>query len=102
MSTLTNREIEERRFGAVQALRAVVECLRDTNPAAIFSAAKGENPIDIGKLQSINNRWADKASDVLMKALDLAEAVGNDGLALFKHPPVDEGRETSDATSTGA
>jgi hypothetical protein len=100
MDKLTSREVEERRFAAVQALRAVVECLRDTNPAAIFSAGKGESPIDIGKLQSINNRWADKASDVLMKALDLADAVGNDGLAMFKHPVTKEAKENAESGAT--
>lgn len=86
MSENDSRAIEERRFGAVQALHAVVECLRDTNPQAIFSTGKGDTALEPMKLQSINNRWADKASDVLLKALELAEAVGDDGLALFKHP----------------
>ena len=83
---MDNREVEERRFGAVQALTAVVTCLRETNPQTIFSTGKGETAMEPMKLQSINNRWADKASDVLLKALELAEAIGEDGLALFKHP----------------
>lgn len=87
MVPLTSREIEERRFGAVQALNAVVECLKSTNPSVIFApAGKGDATLEPMKVQSISNRWADKASDVLMKALELAEAVGNDGLALFSHP----------------
>jgi hypothetical protein len=90
MDTNTVREIEERRFGAVQALNAVVECLKSTNPMVIFSVGKGEPAIEPMKVQSITNRWADKASDVLMKALELAEAVGNDGLALFQHPKTGE------------
>ena len=80
------REVEERRFGAVQALQAVVNCLRDTNPQAIFAVGKGESGLEPMKLQTINNRWADKASDVLLKALELASAIGDDGLALFNHP----------------
>jgi hypothetical protein len=84
--SVDNREVEERRFGAVQALQAVVGCLRDTNPQAIFAVGKGETAVEAMKLQSISNRWADKASDVLLKALELAEAIGDDGLALFQHP----------------
>lgn len=81
------RVVEERRYGAVQALHAVVECLRDTNPQTIFVPSKGsESSLEPMKIQSINNRWADKASDVLLTALDLAQAIGNDGLELFKHP----------------
>jgi len=88
METVDIREIEERRFGAVQALHAVVECLKETNPHVIFSGGKGEGSMEPMKLQSICNRWADKASDVLMKALQLAEAIGDDGLELFKHPEI--------------
>lgn len=87
---MDNRQVEERRFGAVQALQAVVACLRDTNPQTIFQQGKGEASVEAMKLQSISNRWADKASDVLLKALELAEAIGNDGLELFKHP--DQGK----------
>lgn len=86
MEELNIRDVEARRFGAVQALQAVVSCLRDTNPQAIFVPVKGDSAVDSMKLQSINNRWADKASDVLLKALELAEAIGEDGLALFRHP----------------
>lgn len=84
--SMDNREVEERRFGAVQALTAVVSCLKETNPQTIFAVGKGESGMEPMKLQSINNRWADKAADVLLKALELAEAIGEDGLALFKHP----------------
>jgi len=80
------REVEERRFGAVQALNAVVDCLRSTNPQAIFTPVKGDAALEPMKLQSINNRWADKAADVLLKALTLAERVADDGLSLFAHP----------------
>jgi hypothetical protein len=80
------REIETRRYGAVQALQAIVECLRDTNPQTIFRGPKGDGELDGMKLQSINNRWADKAADVLSKALDLADAIGDDALKMFAHP----------------
>lgn len=87
-----SREIEERRFGAVQALQAVVSCLKDTNPQTIFAGgAKGESGVETMKLQSITNRWADKASDVLLKALELAEAIGDDGLEMFQHPTQQRG-----------
>lgn len=80
------REVEERRFGAIQALRAVTECLRESNPSTIFggATAKGEAALDSTKVQSINNRWADKASDVLVRALDLADKVAIDALDLFE------------------
>lgn len=76
------REIEERRFAAVTALRAMVECLRETNPQVIFPAAK-EGSLDPTKVQAISNRWADKASDVLLQALGLADRIGLDALDMF-------------------
>lgn len=82
------REVEERRFGAIQALRAVTECLRESNPTTIFAVgAKNESALDSTKVQSINNRWADKASDVLVRALDLADKVAIDALDLFEGEP---------------
>jgi hypothetical protein len=77
------REAEERRYGAVQALNAVVECLRETNPQTIFSAKEGSG-LEPMKLQNINNRWAEKAADVLGTALDLADCIGVDAMAMFK------------------
>jgi hypothetical protein len=79
------RQVEERRFGAIQALRAVTECLRESNPQTIFSpGAKGDPAgLDPTKLQGINNAWATKASDVLVRALDLADKVAIDALDLF-------------------
>jgi hypothetical protein len=79
------RVVEERRFGAIQALRAVTECLRESNPQTIFSAGAKDSPVlDPTKVQSINNRWAEKASDVLVRALDLADRVAIDALDLFE------------------
>lgn len=79
------RLVEDRRYAAVTALRAMVECLRETNPQAIFSAgAKTDNSgLDPTKVQSISNRWADKASDVLVNALTLADRIGADALDAF-------------------
>ena len=77
------RETEARRYGAVQALRAVVDCLRETSPQAIF-AGKDGSELEAMKLQSINNQWADKAADVLGTALDLAALIGTDAMELFK------------------
>lgn len=77
------REIEERRFAAVTALRAMVECLKDTNPAAIFPTGKEGSGLDSSKVQAISNRWADKASDVLLQALSLADRIGLDALDMF-------------------
>lgn len=79
------REVEERRYAAVTALRAMVECLRDTNPTTIFPFGKGEaaGGLDTTKVQSITNRWADKASDVLVNALTLADKIGADALDAF-------------------
>ena len=82
---MDTREIEERRYGAIQALRAVVECLKETNPQNIFAVGKSDQFVNEDKIKNISNRWAEKAADVLMKALELADAVGNDGLELFKH-----------------
>lgn len=76
------RDVEERRFAAVTALRAMVECLKETNPAAIFPAEKS-GMLDGTKSQAIANRWADKASDVLVQSLELAERVGIDALDMF-------------------
>ena len=93
---LDAREVEERRFGAIQALRTVSECLRETNPQAIFvnGAGKGEQPtLDPTKIQSIANRWADKASDVLLRSLDLADRIALDALDLFTGEPSGAGAE---------
>lgn len=76
------RALEERRYGAITALKAIVECLRETNPQHIFAIGK-ESTIDPTKLQSINNRWADRASDVLSRTLDLADRIGIDALNMF-------------------
>jgi hypothetical protein len=79
------REVEERRYAAVTALRAMVECLRETNPQAIFLAGGKADAggLDSTKLQTIGNRWADKASDVLLNALTLADRIGADALDAF-------------------
>lgn len=92
------RAVEERRFGAIQALRAVTECLRESNPQSIFSGGpKGESALDSTKVQSIANRWADKASDVLVRALDLADKVAIDALDLFDgRPSTDGSRESAE------
>ena len=76
------RQVEERRFAAVTALRAMVDCLKETNPAAIFPAEKA-GLLDGTKSQAIANRWADKASDALVQSLELAERVGADALDMF-------------------
>ena len=81
------RAVEERRFGAIQALKAVTECLRESNPQAIFAGGAKDTALDPTKVQSINNRWADKASDVLVNALELADRIGMDALDLFKGEP---------------
>lgn len=84
----TSRQVEERRFGAIQALRAVVECLRESNPQTIFSGPeKGKDMLDSTKVQAIANRWADKASDVLCTALELANRIAVDTLGLFAEEP---------------
>lgn len=77
------RDAEDRRYGAVQALNALVECLRETNPQTIFSAKDGSG-LEAMKLQNINNSWATKAADVLGTALDLADCIGVDAMAMFK------------------
>ena len=78
-----SRAVEERRFGAIQALRAVVECLRESNPQNIFQVNK-DATLETAKVQAIATRWADKASDVLLKSLDLADRVAGDALLLFE------------------
>jgi hypothetical protein len=92
------REIEERRYGAVTALRAMVECLKDTNPQAIFAQpGKEASALDTTKVQAISNRWADKASDVLIQALSLADRIGADALDMFEgeaHAPGAERKPT--------
>jgi hypothetical protein len=96
------REVEERRFGAIQALRAVTECLRESNPQAIFGPVGGKDAaagIDQTKIQSINNRWADKASDVLVRGLDLADKIAIDALDLFEGEP---SRSTSSSRTPSA
>ena len=87
------RAVEERRFGAIQALRAVTECLKESNPQAIFSGPKGDAALDQTKLQSINNRWADKASDVLVNSLELADRINADALDLFSGEVHEPGAE---------
>lgn len=77
------RQIEDRRYGAQAALRSMVECLRDTNPQAIFIGAGKDTALDSSKVQAIQNRWADKAGDVLIQALSLAENIGADALDMF-------------------
>src|SRR4051812_39585061 len=76
------RALEERRYGAITALKAIVECLKETNPQYIFVVGK-DSMLDQTKLQSINNRWADRASDVLSRTLDLADRIGLDALDMF-------------------
>jgi len=92
------REAEERRYGAVQALNAVVECLRETNPQTIFSS-KDAGGLEPMKLQNINNRWAEKAADVLGTALDLAECIGVDAMQMFGSH---HGKERPDSSGIGA
>jgi hypothetical protein len=77
------RDAEERRYGAVQALNALVECLRETNPQTIFSSKEGSG-LEPMKLQNINNRWAEKAADTLSTALDLANCIGVDAMQMFQ------------------
>jgi hypothetical protein len=76
--------MEERRFAAITAMRAVGEFLRETAPPSIFAAGKEGAIIDSTKYQSIANRWADKASDVLVETLDLAQMINADALSLFE------------------
>lgn len=86
------RELEERRYAAVTALRAMVECLKETNPQVIFPSDK-TGTLESAKTQTITNRWADKASDVLIQSLELAEQVGADALDLFNGKPHSRGAE---------
>jgi hypothetical protein len=78
------RVVEERRFGAIQALKAVTECLRESNPQAIFAAGAKDSTLDATQVQAINNRWANKAGDVLVNTLELADKIGLDALDLFE------------------
>jgi hypothetical protein len=91
------REVEERRYAAVTALRAMVECLRETNPQTIFGGIGAKDAassaLDPTKVQSISNRWADKASDVLVNALVLADRIGADALDAFGGHTVAQGAE---------
>lgn len=75
--------MEARRFAAIQGLRAVVDCLRESNPQTIFGSAK-DGVLETAKVQAIATRWADKASDVLLRALELADRVAGDTLMLFE------------------
>jgi hypothetical protein len=90
------RDVEERRFAAVTALKAMVECLRDTNPTGIFPSDKA-GLIDNTKTQAITNRWADKASDVLVQSLELAERIGADALDMFDGSTHSRGAERTTA-----
>lgn len=92
------REAEERRYGAVQALNSLVECLRETNPQTIFSSKDGSG-LEPMKLQNINNRWAEKAADVLSTALDLADCIGEDAMQMFKSH---HGKSTESTQESGA
>jgi hypothetical protein len=76
------RQLDERRFVAITSLRAMVEALKETNPVAIFPSEKA-GILDSAKTQTIANRWADKAADVLLRSLDLADRIGVDALDLF-------------------
>lgn len=80
------RNVEERRFAAIQALRTVVECLKESNPQAVFTEGK-QSLLDPTKVQAIANRWADKASDVLLRALELADRIAVDALDMFAGEP---------------
>lgn len=86
------REVEERRYAAITALRAMVECLKETNPAMIFPSDKS-GLLEGTKTQSIANRWADKASDVLVQSLELADRIGVDALDMFDGKTHDRGAE---------
>jgi hypothetical protein len=88
---LDSRAVDERRFASIQALRAVAECLRESSPQSIFGGK--DSLLDSTKIQSISNRWADKAADVLLRALELADRIAVDTLELFA--------EVDDAASSG-
>src|SRR5215218_1831275 len=96
------REIEERRFAAIATMTAVGEFLRGTAPSAIFAAGKDGPSIDTTKYQSISNRWADKASDVLVETLDLAQRINADALALFDAGDAAKVRPMQRAEGSGA
>jgi hypothetical protein len=86
------RSRDDRRYAAVSSLNAIVECLKSTNPSVIFNAPKGlEAPIDQEEFKRMGRDWAKQASGVLSKALQLAEAIGDDGLSMFKLPEQKQG-----------
>jgi hypothetical protein len=88
------REVEDRRFNALQALKGVTDALRETNPQTIFPVASKDGVgLDTAKMQSIANRWADEAGSVLIDALRLAKAINADALNLFTGEPSDGGAE---------
>lgn len=83
MTAIDSRAMDDRRYSAIQALKAQVECVSETNPQSIFYDEAGETLFDVTKVQSLCNRWADSAGDVVEQALKLAQAIGADALRLF-------------------
>ncbi len=87
------RERDERRLTATAAMDAVIRAVTTTNPSTLFFIEKKAAGIDDAQERQINQRWAQGAADLIETAQSLAQAVGEDALALFK----DAGRANGQA-----